>query len=81
MMVHEGCEVVERVFKSAKTLAQWVDRNENGYDFLECRRLALIDEVWEPYTTIGKKTLTLQELRSIVRTLEGEGIKVSKTKK
>lgn len=58
-----------RDFKTIKSLSQWVDRN--GSDLaLILNRFALIDSAWEPYTTVGKKTLTISELKNIVRTLE-----------
>lgn len=65
-------EVEHRDFKSAKSLNQWADRNENGdnFAFLILKRLALIDEIWEPYTTIGKKNITLSDLVFIVEDLK-----------
>lgn len=63
-------ETKHRDFKSIKALAQWADRNDSDLGFLEGRRLALIDEIWEPFTTIGKKTITLSALVKIVDDLK-----------
>lgn len=62
-----------REFNSAKSLAQWADRNDNDntLGILMLRKLALLGDHWEPYTTIGKKTITLSDLKIIVRDLEG----------
>lgn len=59
-----------REFNSVKALNQWADRNDNTIGILIARKLALIDDVWEPFTAIGKKTVTLTELKGIVRDLE-----------
>lgn len=65
----------ERLFNNIKSLNQWIDRNDNGYTIGLCvtRKLALIDGTWEPFTTIGKKTITLSDLKFIVSELEVNG--------
>lgn len=62
-----------REFNSAKSLAQWADRNDNDntLGIIILRKLALLGDHWEPYTTIGKKTITLSDLKTIVKDLEG----------
>lgn len=67
-------ESKNRDFKSIKALAQWVDRNDY-LGFVEQRRLALIDDIWEPFTTIGKKTITLSALVNIVDNLKTSFVK------
>lgn len=61
-----------REFNSAKSLNQWENRTDNDSTFgiMILRKLALIDDIWEPYATIGKKTLTLGDLKKIVYDLE-----------
>lgn len=73
-------EVVNREFSNTKSLEQWVARNDNDstLGILILKRQALICDVWEPYTTIGKKTITLHDLKNIVRDLEDETLKPSK---
>lgn len=72
-----------REFNSIKSLNQWEDRNDNDntIGIMVLRKLALIDDVWEPYTTIEKKTITLSDLKTIVRGLEGEHLNSSLCKK
>jgi len=78
MLSGDGIEPKDREFKSMQSLAQWVVRNEAYLGFMEFRRLALIDDVWEPYTTIGKKAMTLSDMKSVVRGLEDDSYKQSK---
>lgn len=70
--------VESREFNSSKSLSQWVDRNDNDntIGLFILRKLALIDDAWEPYTAIGKKNITLSDLKSIVRNL-GEDLNTS----
>lgn len=75
----DDSKIESREFKSLKSLSQWVERNDYGR-FLELNRFALIDEVWEPYTIIGKTTVTLHTLKCIVKQLEDESFKTSKSK-
>lgn len=71
-------DVKERLFNNYKSARQWIiDRNDGTLDFMVMRMLVLIDDEWEPFTTIGKKTITLSELETIVRDLR-EGYKPSK---
>lgn len=60
-----------RDFKTAKSLNQWVDRNSSDIALM-LNRFALIDDTWEPYTTIGKKNVTLSELKNEIRRLEDD---------
>lgn len=64
--------VEAREFKTAKSLTQWADRNDNDntIGIFILRKLALIDGIWEPYTTIGKQTITLTDLKMVVKDLE-----------
>lgn len=64
--------VYSREFNSAQSLAQWAARNdpEDRIHIMIIRRLALLGDHWEPYTTIGKRTITLTALKTIVRDLE-----------
>lgn len=59
-----------RDFKSIKALAQWELRSGSYSDFMAIKRLALIDEIWEPFATIGKKSVTLSDLICIVEDLK-----------
>lgn len=70
--LHNDLPVQSRTFNSAASLAQWVTRNDNDNTFgiKVLRRLALLGDQWEPYTTIGRKTITLTDLRTIVKDLE-----------
>lgn len=73
-------KVLTREFSSTKSLEQWVARNDNDttLGILVLKRRALINDIWEPYTTIGKKTITLSDLKHIVRDLEDDALKPSK---
>ncbi len=59
----------EREFQNLKSMRQWIDRNGELFGLLVLNTLTLIDGEWEPFTTIGKKTITLSDLESIVRNL------------
>lgn len=74
-------KVLIREFSNTKSLEQWVDRNDNESTFgiLVLKREALIGDTWEPYTTIGKKTITLSDLKRIVNDMESEYKKPSKS--
>lgn len=62
--------VMNREFDSHKSLMQWVERNiNNSLGLLVGKNLALIDNIWEPYTVIGKKLITLFDLNQEVRLL------------
>lgn len=76
----EAREIQEREFANLKSLRQWIDRNEQLFDVLIIKTLGLIRDEWEPFTTIGKKTISLSDLESIVRDLHEE-YKPSKNKK
>ena len=67
----DGKKVLEREFQSNKSMSQWIARNDNEstYGIIVINTLALIDGVWEPFTTIGKKTVTLSDLETIVKNL------------
>jgi len=58
-----------REFKSIRTMNQWIERNMS-FAFFVMNKFALIDGNWEAFTTIGKKTVTLSELKKIVAYLE-----------
>lgn len=70
----------EREFANLKSLRQWIDRNEELFDVFVLKTLALIDGEWEPFTTIGKKTISLSDLEHIVRDLRDD-YKPSETEK
>lgn len=77
-VMDEEKTVHEREFNTLKSLRQWIDRNGESFDILILKTLALILDEWEPFTTIGKKTITLADLEIIVRDLR-EDYKPSKT--
>ncbi len=79
-IIGETDEVKEREFDNIKSLRQWIDRNEGRFDVLILNTLALIMDEWEPFTTIGKKTITLSDLQNIVNRL-AEDYKPSEIKK
>ena len=60
---------LEREFDNLKSMRQWIDRNEESFDLMVVKTLALIYDEWEPFTTVGKKTVTLSDLYAIVREL------------
>ncbi len=62
-------EKSEREFGSLKSMRQWMDRNGEALGIVILKTLALIMDKWEPFTTIGKKTVTLSDLRAIVEDL------------
>lgn len=70
--LHGDNTVLNREFQSDKSLSQWIARNDNDntIGIMILRKLALIDDIWEPYTTIGKKTITLSDLKITVKNLE-----------
>lgn len=61
-----------RDFKSLKSLNQWEARNTDEFTIgiLSLRKLALLGDEWVPFTTIGKKNITLNELLIIVEDLK-----------
>ena len=64
-------EPAYRDFKSVKALAQWESRSrDSAWNMVTLKRLALIDETWEPFATIGKKNITLSDLINIVEDLK-----------
>ena len=75
-----GFIVKEKTFKTIKVLEQWIGRNDD-FSTLMLNRYAFIDKKWEAFTTIGKKTITLSEIKKIVRELEDEDLKPSKNEK
>jgi hypothetical protein len=72
-----------REFASYKAMMQWIERNDQAFDFLLANKYALINERWEPFATIGKKNITLSDLKMIIKNLElsDKDFKPSKTKK
>ncbi|MDR2806281.1 MAG: hypothetical protein LBB85_11735 [Dysgonamonadaceae bacterium] len=72
-----------REFASYKAMMQWVERNDRVFDFFLINKYALINEAWEPFATIGKKNITLSDLKMIVKDLElcDKDFKPSKNKK
>jgi hypothetical protein len=54
-------------------MEQWIERNDDFTTFI-INRHALIENRWEAFTTIGKKTVTLSELKWIMKHLEDEGL-------
>ena len=68
----------EKDFTKRKTLDQWVARQSDCGFFMPLQYQALIDDEWIAYTTIGKKTLTIQDLETIMKDLK-EVYKTSKT--
>lgn len=77
--LNDANEVLYREFSNIKSLSQWVARNDNDNTFgiFIINTLALIDDIWEPFTTIGKIIITLSDLETIVRDLRDDGFKSS----
>ncbi|MDR0604505.1 MAG: hypothetical protein LBG80_09415 [Bacteroidales bacterium] len=73
--------VEDRIFKTIKAMEQWIYRNDSDFGRLILNRYALIENQWEVFTTIGKTTITLSELKRIVGYLEDEGLKPSENAK
>lgn len=71
LLLEDAKKIVEREFKCNKSMQQWIARNDNDTTFgiVIVNTLALIDDIWEPFTTIGRKTVTLSDLENIVRNL------------
>lgn len=67
----DGNKIIEREFKSVKSMSQWISRNDNDntLGIFIVNTLALIDNTWEPFTTIGKKTITLSDLETIIKNI------------
>lgn len=76
LFLEDDKSIKEREFNSLKSMSQWCTRNDT-FDSMVIKTLALIDDDWEPFTTIGKKTVTLSDLENIVRNLR-EDYKPSK---
>jgi hypothetical protein len=68
----------QRTFKTIKVMEQWIVRNSIYFNRLMINKYALIDDGWEAFTTIGRKTITLSELKLIVKNLGNEDLKPSK---
>lgn len=72
--------IESREFGSIKSMEQWIVRND-FFEYLILQRHALIDNEWTPFTVIGKRIITLPELKRIVKELENDAYKVSENKK
>jgi len=61
-----------RNFRSLKSMRQWIKRNdpEGNLTCLGYREYCLVGEVWERFTVIGKKVVSLSELLRIAQELE-----------
>lgn len=61
-----------RNFGSLKSLRQWVKRNdpENNITCFGYREYVLVGDVWDRFTVIGKKVVTLSELQRMIQELE-----------
>lgn len=68
------CNPLEREFGKQKSMTQWIDRQDmcGDYEFMILKRLALIDDVWEPFAIIGKLSITLSDLENYVSRLREE---------
>ncbi|MCL2328954.1 MAG: hypothetical protein FWC39_10660 [Bacteroidetes bacterium] len=67
----EEITIKSKEFKSIKSMEQWIVRNDCLALFIH-KRYALLDD-WEVFTTIGKNTLLLSELKRIVKQMEDMG--------
>ncbi|MFI3293981.1 MAG: hypothetical protein SNI70_10755 [Rikenellaceae bacterium] len=63
-------EHLEREFKSLKSMSQWIARGDDPFYFILFGRLALIDDIWEAFDIIGKKCVTLSDLKQRITDLE-----------
>lgn len=80
--LNDEVTVHEREFNSLESMRQWIARNDNPgiLGIMVLKTLALVMDEWEPFTTIGKKTITLSDLQTIVKDLI-EDYKPSKVEK
>lgn len=67
-----GLDLLERKFRSQKIMSQWIARNDKILAIFIVKMLALIDDIWDPFTTIGKKSITLSDLEFIEKNLREE---------
>lgn len=67
-----GLDLLERKFRSQKIMSQWIARNDKLFAIFIVKMLALIDDIWDPFTTIGKKSITLSDLEFIEKNLREE---------
>ncbi len=65
-----------RDFESQRSLEQWAKRN--SWQMIPLRRFAKFGDEWQPFAIIGKKTLLLDELETIINDLKNEYYKSSK---